>query len=1324
MAISIGKLALILSANSAGFAAGINSAKSSLTLFEQACKATFGAIQAAADRLTFKNMVGDIRAMTAAVNEMGKAQQSLQKNAAGAMKKWPAEAKTTSPEVAKMMQKSETERQRALDRKQAASFIGPMLPIPQFELGPDGKSKAQMRRERAKAAAMQAERLDKKLLASMKPADFAALDEPGLKKARREMAKQERLESLDETLRGRMGDEKFAALKKTEKAKLRAELNAASKAAGDAVFILPPKTKLSKDLAQTLMGVPSAEGVAQAEKAKMLSAAASERSAASRAADEESIRKSQLNAALARESGQRAARAKAAEGERFGPAGIGDVRFGRGEGRDIWKTRDRGSVMPPLAESQSEAMFHVQRESAKRRAAAQAKEAAQDARMLENAIAPPKQGFAELAVQGFVAYHAIRTLVGGLKSWISEWAQFEYQIKRLQVVTRASGSESKEAETQVRSLAMTGIGTHLDLAKAQTRLGLAGFTMPEAKAVMPTVSKLALMSGEDPAAVGDSFAVALRSMQIPATKKNAEYVGDVLALANTKSMGTMEDMLNSFKFAAPYAHAAAMDIKELAASLAVLSNAGLKGELGGTVMRGMLKKTANQSAEAHSQMKRLNISFQDAKGNFIGMGPAMKMLNEQTKDLGKLQQVSVFSEIFDARAATGVLRLTQGVKEYQHMMDELQAGAKGGLLGTQTDEMLGTMLMKINRMKAAWMEFKLGFSSTMAPLTTAFLDKMTKVLQGDVGAGAGLGLTTLAGGILGYRVGGARGALAGGALGGAAEAGGMSGVATGAMIGASIASFAAKGSMFGGLPGALAGAALGAAIGGLTAAIEKLSERENREDKEKVDAAKAAGEKLMGLGRAADLGTDFFMDKDEGWKRKHKGGSRSETYKIGGKWVDTSEWSDELKDELLTRRPGSSSISEQKELRDKLSASGLYGKATLFAQDALKKMEDDAWEKKHHPEKYKLRLEEEEDKRTLSASQMIAKAGFEWAEREKKLKGYEAAIDPKTLGTPNTGPFKDREEAVKKELDKLKAQGEKWGGIGDIFARAAVSSISPVIDALTGLARPNLLGGGLFNKAFPAAAGEATDQVELQKIFNRNEELNRTLIDQGQAARMAAQGHHELYEAHRAGLPWLDLEAAKVRLSSENMLKLGKLEIDEAKVRKELAKAPASAFVGARLDQILENRALLQESIRAQTEAAITGEKQKVWDDTRMPMEKHLGQVQKLDSLVLKAGLDWDTYARGIRKAGGDMDAVLGSSGAWKAGSALEAGSAQAISAMNQSRYGEEVSSGRQSEEHLRLMLIEIQKLNTTLDGMGGAAGLGAAIARAVAGGDGMFKGP
>lgn len=288
------------------------------------------------------------------------------------------------------------------------------------------------------------------------------------------------------------------------------------------------------------------------------------------------------------------------------------------------------------------------------------------------------------------------------------FATFEQAMSRVKAVTGATETEFAALNAQARELGASTVFTATEAAQAMGMLATAGFKTNDILAAMPGVLDLAAAGQVEIAEAADVAAKAMNNMGIQA--REMSRVADLMA----KAAGTglpIHDLGEALKFAGPMAHQAGMSLDELVSALQILHKAGIRGEMGGTAMRGMIMSLSTPSEEAAVTMRTLGVSVKDAYGDFRPFVDIVDDLGRALSGMGSADRLNILGTIFADRQASGAAELiTTGAEEMRRNLSELQinTGESARFAGVQLDNLAGD----VEKASGALQELQINLTST------------------------------------------------------------------------------------------------------------------------------------------------------------------------------------------------------------------------------------------------------------------------------------------------------------------------------------------------------------------------------------------------------------------------------------------------------------------------------------------------------------------------------------------------------------------------------------------------------------------------------------
>lgn len=201
--------------------------------------------------------------------------------------------------------------------------------------------------------------------------------------------------------------------------------------------------------------------------------------------------------------------------------------------------------------------------------------------------------------------------VNALKTLMS----YEQAMNQWQFVTKATGDQAALAGKAVEELAadMTLPGVSAaDAANALFALAKGGMSAQQSIDALRGALALKVASDLSAAESGTVVSDTLNAFKLPATE--ATRIADLLAGAEMRASGSIRDHADAMKMASAVWHMGKQPVEDLVTAIALMANAGIKGQDAGTSLKTMMLQLMNPTEEAAAWMRVLGISVWDAQG--------------------------------------------------------------------------------------------------------------------------------------------------------------------------------------------------------------------------------------------------------------------------------------------------------------------------------------------------------------------------------------------------------------------------------------------------------------------------------------------------------------------------------------------------------------------------------------------------------------------------------------------------------------------------------------------------------------------------------------
>lgn len=261
---------------------------------------------------------------------------------------------------------------------------------------------------------------------------------------------------------------------------------------------------------------------------------------------------------------------------------------------------------------------------------------------------------------------AIGLAIGvSLKQVVTQGTEVEHILEGI----RVRGNETVDSINKIReSVFELGKGVYgpIQVANAFETLILAGLRADQALQSINAALNLATVGGttiEKAASTLVSVGTA-----IGYTAEGYSRVGDVIAKTAALSMSSVETLSEAFKSASSVNRLYGVSLADIATSLGILSNLGIKGSAAGTALKNFYKEL---SAEGEKVVKTLNIigvtpiKLKNGAGEFRPLLDVIKELDTGLNKLSEMEQKTAIARLSNER---GLRLMTQALGLYREKL--------------------------------------------------------------------------------------------------------------------------------------------------------------------------------------------------------------------------------------------------------------------------------------------------------------------------------------------------------------------------------------------------------------------------------------------------------------------------------------------------------------------------------------------------------------------------------------------------------------------------------------------------------------------------------
>lgn len=315
-------------------------------------------------------------------------------------------------------------------------------------------------------------------------------------------------------------------------------------------------------------------------------------------------------------------------------------------------------------------------------------------------------------------------LLGG--SILKTAGDFEASMNRVSAITGAAGKDLEALTNQAKQLGIETKYSASEAAEAMTFLGMAGFDTKETLAAIPEVLNLAAAGAIDLGRAADIASNIMGQFGIEA--ENTARVTNVLAATASSSNTNIEQLSEAMKYLGPTAKALGASIEDTAAMVGILGDAGIQGSLAGRALGTSLVSLANPTAKVADAMKALGVNAFDAKGNFVGIGPLLKQIEEGSAGMTQQQKAANLQMLVGAEAFQEInILLERGSEAYSDYTKKITGTNKAQEMALKQSEGFNGMLKSLG---SAWEGLQLAIANSgILEMFTEFGTKAVELVR-------------------------------------------------------------------------------------------------------------------------------------------------------------------------------------------------------------------------------------------------------------------------------------------------------------------------------------------------------------------------------------------------------------------------------------------------------------------------------------------------------------------------------------------------------------------------------------------------------------------
>ena len=290
---------------------------------------------------------------------------------------------------------------------------------------------------------------------------------------------------------------------------------------------------------------------------------------------------------------------------------------------------------------------------------------------------------------------AIYSVQRGMAESIRTTAEYRTAMQYAAAVANATRQQTEQLGGVIRELGALTEFTASQVADGARFLAQAGFEFQEVLQALPGMLELAAAGSMDLGQAADIVTNILRGFNLEVQRLNE--VSDVLAHVASTSNTNIVQMGHAFSYAAPTARAAGEDFHEVAAALAILADAGIRGERAGTSLRQAYIRLQSMPESVAKEFEKLGIRIRSTADGTVDLSEVIDQLADKNVEL---------PGIFQARALAAMQQLVLNADRLKRLeLDVLLDSI--GRASQISEQKLEGMPRLVRELASAWEDLKL-----------------------------------------------------------------------------------------------------------------------------------------------------------------------------------------------------------------------------------------------------------------------------------------------------------------------------------------------------------------------------------------------------------------------------------------------------------------------------------------------------------------------------------------------------------------------------------------------------------------------------------------
>ena len=330
-----------------------------------------------------------------------------------------------------------------------------------------------------------------------------------------------------------------------------------------------------------------------------------------------------------------------------------------------------------------------------------------------------------------VVSNVIMSMRSAFTSGLAAMVDYDQALHDLRAITQATADETEQMGEVVKKVAASTKFSAGEVAVGMRTLGQAGFSAQESIESIDSVANLATGTLSDMASVVDLVTSSVRVFQVDTSKTS--HIADVFANAVNGSKLTIDKLKTSFNYIGPVAKLAGASLEDVASTMMMLANQGIRASTIGTGLRQVFQKILEPTDEFKTAVKAAGLVMEDLSPKTNSMRTVIDNLSKVVIDADDAFR------LFGMRGAAAVAALTNaGAAGFDEMRDKVDRSGTAAMMAEEQMKGLGVAIKNLKD-TAGVLSVEIGeagLTGIMYALTKSakwLLDGMIKLVKSGFG---------------------------------------------------------------------------------------------------------------------------------------------------------------------------------------------------------------------------------------------------------------------------------------------------------------------------------------------------------------------------------------------------------------------------------------------------------------------------------------------------------------------------------------------------------------------------------------------------------------